>query len=155
MTAAINNETNPAYIKLEEARVKEKEARRLRITGSAEETIAAYEEARELYADSGLQFSRDSTMADDVMGAIKRCDAIVSNIRHPKEKRSPAITQRPNCLACEKPLRRYKWDGKTFPDGTPREWGDYGDNRFCGLRCGWDWACGHSSLSATKKAPKK
>lgn len=85
-------------------------------------------------------------MADDVMSAIKRCDAIVNNIRYPKEKRPTAVTPRPNCLACEKPLRRYKQDGKTFADGTPREWGDYGDNRFCGLRCGWDWACSHASM---------
>lgn len=152
MTTAINNETNPAYVKLEAARIKEKEARRLRIAGNDQETIAAYEEARELYADSGLQFSRDSTMADDIMGAIKRCDAIVRNIRHPKAKRQSATTPRPNCLACGKPLRRYKQDGRTFDDGTPQEWGDYGDNRFCGLTCGWRWACRHAPMPKTPKA---
>ena len=46
-----------------------------------------------------------------------------------------------------------KYDGQTFPSGTPREWGDYGDNRFCGLRCGWRWACRHTSAS-TQKKPK-
>ena len=142
--------TISAFSTLEAARTKEKEARRLRIAGNEQETIEAYEQARELYADSGLQFSLDSTMSDDVMGAIKRCDAIVRNIRHPKTKRPPATTPRPNCLACEKPLRRYKWDEKAFPDGTPREWGDYGDNRFCGLRCGWDWACGHAAMPKLK-----
>jgi len=151
MTTSAIDADNSTYVTLEAARTKEKEARRLRAAGSAQEALEAYEHARELYADSGLQYSRDSTMADDVMGAIRRCDAIVSNIRRPKEKRAPAATPRPNCLECEKPLRRYKWDAKAFTDGTPREWGDYGDNRFCGLRCGWNWACSHSPMPKGKK----
>jgi hypothetical protein len=114
--------------KLAVAEAEEKRARRLRREGQREEAIEAYEHARELYADTGLQYHDD-----DVMSAIRRCDAIVSNIRHPKEKRPPATTPRPNCLGCGKPLRRYKRDGRTFSDGTPQEWGDYGDNRFCGL----------------------
>ena len=138
---------------LDDARAKEKAARRLRAAGNDQDAIEAYEEARELYAESGLQYSRDSVVADAVMGAIKRCDAIVSNIRHPKEKRAAATTVRPNCLACEKPLRRYKHDGRTFDDGTPQEWGDYGDNRFCGLSCGWRWACRHAPMA--KKAKGK
>lgn len=147
MTASTNNnEGNPAFVTLEEARVKERDARKLRTAGREQEAIEAFNHARELYADSGLQYSRDSTMADDVMSAIKRCDAIVNNIRRPKEKRPAAVTSRPNCLACDKPLRRYNQDGSTFSDGTPREWGDYGDNRFCGLRCGWDWACSHAPM---------
>lgn len=146
MTASANDVT------LEEARVKEKEARRLRAAGSAQDALEAYEHARDLYAETGLQYSRDSTMADDVMGAIKRCDAIISNIRRPKEKRSPATTPRPHCLECDKPLRRYKYDDvKPFADGTPREWGDYADNRFCGLRCGWRWACAHAPMPKGKK----
>ncbi len=88
------------------------------------------------------------------MRAIRRCDAIVSNIRHPKEQRASATTPRPNCLDCGKPLRRFKQDGRTFADGTPREWGDYGDNRFCGLRCGWSWACSNSPLPTTKKGKR-
>jgi hypothetical protein len=150
-TSASDAESNSTYVTLEAARVKEKEARRLRAAGSVQDAREAYEHARELYADSGLQYSRDSTMADDVMGAIRRCDAIISNIRHPKEKRTPAATPRPNCLECGKPLRRYKWDDKAFTDGTPREWGDYGDNRFCGLRCGWNWACAHAPMPKGKK----
>ena len=138
---------------LDDARAKEKAARRLRAAGNDQDAIDAYEEARELYAESGLQYSRDSVVADAVMGAIKRCDAIVSNIRHPKEKRAAATTTRPNCLACEKPLRRYKHDGRTFDDGTPQEWGDYGDNRFCGLSCGWRWACRHAPMA--KKGKEK
>jgi hypothetical protein len=140
---------------LDTARAKEKDGRRLRAAGNNQDAIEAYEEARELYAETGLQYSRDSEIADDVMGAIKRCDAIVSNIKHPKEKRAAATTPRPNCLACDKPLRRYKQDGRTFNDGTPREWGDYGDNRFCGLRCGWDWACGHAPMQTKKSKEKK
>ena len=133
-------------VQLDTARAKEKDGRRLRAAGNDQDAIDAYQEARELYAESGLQYSRDSVVADAVMGAIKRCDAIVSNIRHPKEKRAAATTARPNCLACEKPLRRYKYDGRTFDDGTPQEWGDYGDNRFCGLSCGWRWACRNAPM---------
>jgi hypothetical protein len=127
------------------AEAKEKLARRLRREGKTEEAIEAYESARELYAATGLHY-----VDDDVMRAIKRCDAIVSNIRHPKEQRSAAITPRPNCLDCGKPLRRFKHDGKTFDDGTPREWGDYGDNRFCTLTCGWQWACQHAPMPKKK-----
>ena len=131
---------------IEEARIREKTARSLRAAGRDQEALEAYKEARELYADSGLQYSLDRTMADDVMGAIKRCDAIANNIQRPKDKRAPATTPRPLCLACEKPLRRYKYGGKTLNDGTPMEWGDYGDQRFCGLTCGWRWACRHAPM---------
>jgi hypothetical protein len=149
--SASDAKSNSTYVTLEEARVKEKEARRLRAAGSVQDALEAYEHARELYADSGLQYSRDSTMANDVMGAIKRCDAILSNLRRPKEKRAPAATSRPHCLECAKPLRRYKYDDvKPFSDGTLREWGDYADNRFCGLRCGWRWACAHAPMPSTK-----
>ena len=136
---------------LEAARAKERDARKLRAAGRDTEAVDAYTEARWLYADSGLQYSRDSTLADDVMGAIRRCDAIVSNIRHPKEKRPAATTPRPDCLTCDKPLPRFKFDGKTFDDGMPREWGSYGDNRFCTLTCGWRWACQHAPMPRGKK----
>jgi hypothetical protein len=135
---------------LSPARAKEKDGRRLRAAGNDQAAIEAYEEARELYAETGLQYSRDSAVADDVMSAIKRCDTLVSNIKHPKAKRAAATTARPNCLACDKPLRRYKHDGKTFNDGTPQEWGDYGDQRFCGLACGWRWACKHAPMPKMK-----
>jgi hypothetical protein len=81
------------------------------------------------------------------------CDAIVNNLKYPKEQRAAATTPRPNCLDCGKPLRRFKWDDRKFADGTPREWGDYGDNRFCGLRCGWSWACGHAAMPKKAKKP--
>lgn len=144
--------------KLPAAKAKEKEARRLRREGRDQEAIELYDRARDLYADTNLVYHEhgDSELAREVLGAIKRCDAILSNIRHPKTKRPSAITPRPNCLTCDKPLRRYKRDGLMFNDGTPQEWGDYGDNRFCGLTCGWRWACRNSSLPTTlpKKAKK-
>jgi len=145
-TSASDAESNSPFVTLEAAHAKEKEGRRLRAAGSTQDALEAYEHARDLYADSGQQYSRDSELADDVMSAIKRCDAIISNIRHPKEKRAPATTPRPNCLECNKPLRRYKYDAEPFEDGTPREWGDYADNRFCGLRCGWRWACSRAPM---------
>lgn len=128
--------------KLVAARAEEKEARRLRREGRDEEAIEAYDHARNLYVDTDLAFHDrgESDLADEVQRAIERCNKIRSNIRHPKEMRAPATTPRPDCLSCGKPLRRFKWEG-AFNDGTPREWGDYGDQRFCGLRCGWAWAC--------------
>jgi hypothetical protein len=129
--------------KLTAAKAKEKEARRLRDEGRDTEAIETYKHARDLYTDTDLQFSDD-----DVLRAIKRCDAIVSNIKHPKEHR--AATPRPNCLGCDKPLPRFKFDNKTFDDGTPREWGAYGDNRYCGLTCGWRWACRHAPMPKRK-----
>jgi hypothetical protein len=129
--------------KLAAAKAEEKEARSLRREGRDEEAIESYDHARDLYVDTDLAFHDrgESDLADEVKRAIERCNKIRSNIRHPKETRAPATTPRPNCLGCGKPLRRFKWDEKAFDDGTPREWGDYGDNRFCGLRCGWNWAC--------------
>lgn len=50
----------------------------------------------------------------------------------------------PTCQMCGKPLRRYKYrsDGPRPIVGTDRDkqWGDYGDNLFCGVRCGYQWA---------------
>lgn len=143
------------------ARAEEKKARRLRREGKNEEAIEAYDYARELYADTSFAFGgalrrRDSRaeeeLVDEVKRAISRCDSITSNLKHPKTQRAAATTPRPNCLDCGKPLRRFKWDDRAFADGTPREWGDYGDQRFCGLRCGWSWACAHAPMP--KKAQK-
>ena len=138
--------------KLAAAKADEKDARRLRREGRDEEAIEFYNHARELYTDSGLAFHErgESDLAAEVKRAITRCDKIASNIRHPKTQRPAATTPRPNCLACEKPLRRYKRDGQTFNDGTPQEWGDYGDNRFCGLTCGWRWACRNAPMPKHK-----
>ena len=130
------------------AKATEKEARRLRRAGCDEEAIATYDHARELYAEFAYG---ESDLAKEARRANTRCNAIASNIRRPKTQRPPATTPRPDCLSCDKPLRRYKFDDLTFKDGTPREWGDYGDNRFCGLRCGWSWACKHTSVPKSKK----
>lgn len=131
------------------AEAEEKRAARLRREGKDKEAIETYESARELYAATDLQYEDGGH--NDVMRAIKRCNAIVSNIKDPKEKRTAAKTPRPNCLACGKPLPRFKYDGKTFDDGTPREWGAYGDNRFCTLTCGWSWACRHAPMPKRSK----
>lgn len=131
---------------LEAAKAEEKRARRLRGSGSVGEAIEAYGHARELYAETGLQYDDD-----DVMRAIKRCDAIVSNLKHPKVQRPAATTERPRCLGCDKPLPRFRFDDKTYDDGTPREWGAYGDNRFCTLTCAWRWACAHAPMPKTMK----
>ena len=156
MSAVNNDAANRHAIslgKLAAAKAEEKDARRLRREGRDEEAIEFYVHARELYADSGLAFHErgESDLADEVKRAIARCDKIASNIRHPKTQRAAATTLRPDCLACEKPLRRYKRDGQTFNDGTPQEWGDYGDNRFCGLTCGWRWACRNAPMPKLKR----
>ena len=135
------------------ARAEEKKARRLRREGKNEEAIEAYDYARELYADPSFAFDSraEEELVDEVKRAISRCDAITRNLRHPKTQRAARTKPRPNCLNCDKPLRRYKWEASAFDDGTPREWGDYGDNRFCGLRCGWRWACANTALPTKKK----
>jgi hypothetical protein len=134
--------------KLQDARALEKDAARLRREGKDKEAIEAYDHAADLYVNTDLAFHErgESELADEVKRAIERCRTIVRNIKHPKDQRTPAKTPRPNCLACDKPLRRFKHDDMTFDDGTPREWGDYGDQRFCGLRCGWSWACRHAPM---------
>lgn len=139
--------------KLAAAKAEEKEGRRLRREGRDVEAIEAYDRARELYSDSDFAWDGrgESELAGEVRRAIERCNKIAGNIRSPKDQRAPATTPRPDCLACGKPLRRYKFDGQTFNDGTPREWGDYGDQRFCGLRCGWRWACSHTTVPKAKK----
>lgn len=57
---------------------------------------------------------------------------------------------KPVCQWCGKPLRRYRYrvGGKSQIDCVKPEeqWGDYGDNKFCGLNCGyaygvWAWSC--------------
>lgn len=133
--------------KLTEAKAAEKLGRRARHEGKVAEAIETYDHARDLYAATGLQYGEDE---HDVMRAIKRCNAIVSNLRHPKEKRPPTTTPRSNCLSCSKPLPRFRLDGRTYSDGTPREWGAYGDQRFCSLTCGWRWACAHAPMPPRK-----
>lgn len=132
--------------RLDAARLEEKHATKLRREGKHVAAIAAYETARDLYVNSGAAFEGETELASEVQRAIKRCGNVITNIRHPKEKRPSAKMPRPNCLTCDKPLRRYRFDERAFDDGTPQEWGDYGDNRFCGLTCGWRWACRHAPM---------
>lgn len=156
MTAVTTEDKDASHTahlaKLAAAKAEEKEARRLRREGRDEEAIEAYGRASDLYGDSGLAWDEhgESVLAREVRRAVERCKKIANNIRHPKDQRVPATTPRPNCLHCGKPLRRYKYEAKAFPDGTPREWGGYADNRFCGLRCGWAWACRHAPTPSAK-----
>lgn len=55
-----------------------------------------------------------------------------------RPRRTPAKTPRPKCRHCDKPLRRVsEWRERRYPGQV---WGDYGDNFFCGLRCGYGYA---------------
>jgi hypothetical protein len=141
-----------ANAKLAAARADEKEARRLRKEGRDFEAADTYENARGLYADARdvCMDEGEDELALTMRQAADRCNRMAQNLRHPKSQRPTATTPRPNCLSCKKPLRRFRHDGLTFGDGTPREWGDYGDHRFCGLRCGHNWACAHAPRSKTK-----
>lgn len=42
----------------------------------------------------------------------------------------------PLCINCGKKLRRCNLR-HYMPD---KQWGDYGDGHFCGLRCGYKWS---------------
>ena len=57
----------------------------------------------------------------------------------PKSK--PSELLRPICSHCGAPLRRYRYrEHQELNHGGKSQWGDYGDNIFCGLRCGYWWA---------------
>ena len=45
--------------------------------------------------------------------------------------------KRPHCLTCGRDLWLYTWRDPSHPD---KLYGTYGDNRFCGLRCGYRYA---------------
>lgn len=45
------------------------------------------------------------------------------------------------CLWCGRKLRAYRWRNTEYNRGSGRTHGDYGDNAFCGLRCGYLFAC--------------
>ena len=44
------------------------------------------------------------------------------------------------CLWCGRKLRAYRWRHKDYAKAQGKEWGDYGDGHFCGLRCGYQFA---------------
>lgn len=69
-------------------------------------------------------------------------------------KRAPAPTPRPYCRQCGKPLRRVReWQERDSKGG--KVWGDYGDNFFCGLRCGYTFAVSALRMnSVPKRAPQ-
>lgn len=45
--------------------------------------------------------------------------------------------QTPRCIYCGKKLRLYRWQDH---EGKKGKRGGYGDDRFCGLNCGYKWA---------------
>ena len=50
----------------------------------------------------------------------------------------------PLCRVCGRRLRRFG-KGRATPEARARvssDFGDYGDGEFCGLRCGYVYACG-------------
>lgn len=107
--------------------------------GELERAAGLFDEARREYADTGLAFARDEELAAEVTRAIKSMSAKASNCRFPREQRPPAKTPAPCCLYCGNRLRRYKRDDAQFY-GMPAEWGDYGDNLFCGITHAGLWA---------------
>lgn len=125
----------------------EREAERVcrRDSGAEGPAPEAYDAAAAAYVDSGLAFHGrgESALAAEVCRAIKRCRAIAGNLRHPKAKRPAPALPPCKCESCGRKLRRYRFDGQLWRNGKPKVWGDYGDNRFCGLSCGWRWACAH------------
>ena len=52
----------------------------------------------------------------------------------------PPLHEQPLCLHCNEPLRRFPYRFYEHHDLTA-QWGDYGDNQFCGKTCGHKWAC--------------
>jgi hypothetical protein len=129
--------------RLAAAQAAEHAAKKLRRDGELEEAAEAFDAAAQLYVDADIPTEANSRN-------VKRCRQMASNLRYPRKQRAVATTPRPNCLTCKKPLRRFTLDGRTFADGTPREWGNYGDHRFCGLTCGWRWACANSIRTQEK-----
>jgi len=57
-----------------------------------------------------------------------------------RAERQSALTmpagKRPHCRHCNRELRLYRWRKA----GSPKLYGTYGDNLFCGLTCGYRWA---------------
>lgn len=57
---------------------------------------------------------------------------------------TPQRTNKPGtCLFCGKKLRAYRYPD-LFPN--PNRRGDYGDNAFCGLRCGYRFGLAFAAL---------
>jgi len=81
------------------------------------------------------------------------------------KSRPRPVGSRPRCLNCNKELRpNYgydvprPWFGEDYDGKKAKQfehehkifkgtYGGYGDNRFCGLNCGYRWAIKHSRAS--------
>lgn len=57
---------------------------------------------------------------------------------------------RPTCRSCGKPLRLFRWRAMEWAKERGLWWGDYGEGLFCGLRCGYRYAC---KLTGRKPGP--
>lgn len=53
--------------------------------------------------------------------------------------------QQPNCRQCTKLLKRFKYADQAWAtvNGVKREWGHLGNNKFCTMTCGFNWALAH------------
>jgi len=62
---------------------------------------------------------------------------------------------KPHCLNCNKTLRRYRKGGSSKTGNTPpfKQFGDYGDNLFCGLHCGYQFAIKNIAAGRVKLHP--
>lgn len=68
---------------------------------------------------------------DEIKAGIARDNAARDSVKlAPRGKR-------PHCITCDRELRPYP---RRRPSSPGQLYGTYGDNRFCGLTCGWRWA---------------
>lgn len=85
-----------------------------------------------------------------VAGAISGADYLARIEREHQEQRAERqsanvapVGKRPHCDQCDRELRVYRYRKA----GSAKLYGTYGDNRFCGLTCGYKWALCHRSKS--------
>lgn len=57
---------------------------------------------------------------------------------------------KPTCLHCGKPLRRFSNRNEPYWKDKKMEWGDYGDGAFCGLRCGYRYGVEAARVLTTR-----
>jgi hypothetical protein len=83
-----------------------------------------------------------------VAGAISGADHLARIDREQREIRAvragaeiAPVGKRPHCEHCDRELRVYRYRKA----GSKKLYGTYGDNRFCGLTCGYRWALRHQT----------
>jgi len=60
--------------------------------------------------------------------------------------------KRPRCIYCTRELRPYP---HRHPSDPTKLYGTYGDNRFCGLTCGWKYAVRTTKNPIPRQMTKK